>query len=60
MQIDAIRGINVQNNERLEFYHGEDLFRLTPSDPRGCTYKWDLAVRHIQSIGSTEDRSSAQ
>jgi 1-acyl-sn-glycerol-3-phosphate acyltransferase len=57
MPISDIRGINVQNNERLEFYHGEDLYRLTPSDPRSCTYKWDLAVRHIQSMIRPESQT---
>jgi 1-acyl-sn-glycerol-3-phosphate acyltransferase len=50
LPINEIRGMNVQNNERLEFYSGEDLFRFTPSDPRACTYKWDLAVHQIKSI----------
>ena len=42
--IDDIRGANVQNNEHWEFYCGSDLFRITTEDPRGCTYKWNLAV----------------
>ncbi|TVQ25005.1 MAG: 1-acyl-sn-glycerol-3-phosphate acyltransferase [Spirochaetaceae bacterium] len=49
--IAEIRGINVQNKERLEFYSGEDLFSVSLPDPRGCTYKWDLAVRHLQRNG---------
>ena len=45
--VQGIRGANVQNNEHWEFYSGADLFRVTIRDPRGCTYKWDLAVRLI-------------
>lgn len=51
--IGSIAGINVQNNERLEFYANENLYRLTILDPRGCTYKWDLAVRKIQELAAS-------
>jgi hypothetical protein len=54
MAIRRIRGVNVQNNERLEFYHEDDLFRLTPADPRANMYKWDLALNQIQSIRNTD------
>jgi len=46
--IRSIRGANVQNNEHWEFYSGPHLYRVSTRSPRGCTYKWDLAVRHIQ------------
>jgi DNA-directed RNA polymerase subunit RPC12/RpoP len=45
--VRGIRGENVQNNEHWEFYSAADLFRVTIQDPRGCTYKWDLAVKLI-------------
>lgn len=51
--IDRIVGINVQNNERLEFYAHDDLYRFTVLDPRGCTYKWDLAVRFMQALAAS-------
>jgi 1-acyl-sn-glycerol-3-phosphate acyltransferase len=51
--IKEVIGINVQNNERLEFYAGDDLYRLTILDPRGCTYKWDLAVRFMQELAAS-------
>ena len=51
--IAAIVGINVQNNERLEFYANENLYRVTILDPRGCTYKWDLAVRTMQELAAS-------
>ena len=47
--IHSIEGINVQNNEHLEFYLYNNLYRITTVSPRGNTYKWDLAVRHIQT-----------
>lgn len=47
-EIASILGINVQNNERLEFYHRDSLFRITILDPRGCTYKWDRAIQFMQ------------
>ncbi|MFO8043757.1 MAG: lysophospholipid acyltransferase family protein [Alkalispirochaeta sp.] len=43
-----IEGMNVQNNEHLEFYCYNSLYRVTTVDPRGNTYKWDVAVRHLQ------------
>jgi len=51
--LDAIAGINVQNRERLEFYVHDDLFKITILDPRGCTYKWDLAVRRLQDLATS-------
>ncbi|MCG8479124.1 MAG: hypothetical protein MI724_08525, partial [Spirochaetales bacterium] len=47
--VHDIEGINVQNNEHLEFYLYNNLYRITTVSPRGNTYKWDLAVRHIQN-----------
>ena len=51
--IRQIAGINVQNQERLEFYVEDNLYRLTVPDPRGCTYKWDLAVRFMQRLAAS-------
>ncbi len=50
----GIRGANVQNNERWEFYSGADLYKITIRNPRGCTYKWDLAIR---LMGAAEDKN---
>ncbi len=47
-----IEGINIQNNEKLEFYVADDLFRLTTVDPRGNTYKWLKAVEFLQEDSS--------
>jgi len=49
----SIVGINVQNNERLEFYVNDNLFKITILNPRGCSYKWDLAVRHMQQLATS-------
>lgn len=46
--VAEIEGMNVQNNEHLEFYCYNSLYRVTTVDPRGNTYKWDVAVRHLQ------------
>ena len=51
--ISEIVGTNVQNQERLEFYARESLFRLTVLNPRGCTYKWDLAIRYMQELAAS-------
>lgn len=52
--LNAIEGINVQNNEHLEFYSGNSLYRLSTEDPRGNTYKWNFAVQYLQGRDPTE------
>jgi 1-acyl-sn-glycerol-3-phosphate acyltransferase len=44
-----VEGMNIQNNERMEFYFRDDLYKVTLEDPRGCTYKWDLAIKYLQN-----------
>lgn len=61
--VGDIEGMNVQNNEHLEFYVADSLFRITTIDPRGNTMKWDHATRRLKTLlatsaGST-DRPSA-
>ncbi|MFP4113128.1 MAG: lysophospholipid acyltransferase family protein [Spirochaetota bacterium] len=51
--IAEIEGSNVQNGERLEFYFRDSLYRVTILDPRGCTYKWDLAVRMMRELAAS-------
>ncbi len=46
--VRSVEGINVQNNEHLEFYVADTLYRVSSVNPRGNTYKWDLAVRYLQ------------
>lgn len=47
--VPEITGVNVQNNEHLEFYVNDTLYRVSPVNPRGNTYKWDVAIRHLQA-----------
>jgi 1-acyl-sn-glycerol-3-phosphate acyltransferase len=49
---EEIEGMNVQNNEHLEFYCCNSLYRVTTVDPRGNTYKWDVALRHVRQHAS--------
>lgn len=53
--VNDIEGMNVQNNEHLEFYLYNTLYRISTVDPRGNTYKWDLATRYLQGL-ATEGR----
>ena len=46
--IHLIEGINIQNGEPLEFYFQGDMYRVLIPSPRGNTYKWLLAVEHLQ------------
>ncbi len=45
--IPEIEGINVQNNENLEFYHHDSLFRIRNLRRRGNSYKYFAAIRHL-------------
>lgn len=47
--IAEIEGMNIQNNERMEFYYRDELYKVTLADPRGCTYKWDVATKYLQN-----------
>ncbi len=48
--IRKIAGINVQNNEALEFYYGDVLFRLDFFRRRVSSYKWMLSVNFLQNL----------
>lgn len=52
----ALEGINVQNNEHLEFYVSNSLYRLTTVSPRGNTFKWYYAIQVLQG-GNHADTS---
>ena len=45
----GLQGMNVQNQEKLEFYHERVLYRLDFSDPRASSYKWTRAVASLLS-----------
>jgi 1-acyl-sn-glycerol-3-phosphate acyltransferase len=45
--IPEIEGINVQNNENLEFYHRDSLYRIRNLSRRGNSYKYFAAIRHL-------------
>ena len=47
--IDQIDGMNVQNNEHLEFYCFDNLYRFSTVDPRGNTFKWNNAILHLRN-----------
>jgi 1-acyl-sn-glycerol-3-phosphate acyltransferase len=57
LPVAEVTGINVQNRERLEFYVDNTLYKITPVDPRTCTYKWNMAVRRIQELADAFGRS---
>jgi 1-acyl-sn-glycerol-3-phosphate acyltransferase len=49
-RIADIEGINVQNSEFLEFYYAGSLYQLKILARGGNSYKWNLAVRHLQGL----------
>jgi 1-acyl-sn-glycerol-3-phosphate acyltransferase len=58
--ISAVEGTNIQNGEPLEFYFQGDLYRVTIPSPRGNTYKWLLAVEHLQGRAVLETTDASQ
>ena len=54
--ISEVHGMNVQNREKLEFYHKRVLYRLDFLSPRASGYKWSKAVE-ILSACEPEARS---
>jgi len=48
--IDEITGLNVQNEEKLEFYHKDNLFRFDSKDRRVSIYKWYCCLKLLQEM----------
>lgn len=48
--LDQVAGMNVQNNERLEFYSGGTLFRFHFASRRVSSYKWVSACSALREI----------
>ena len=42
-----IRGMNVQNREKLEFYYDNDLYRLDFRNPRASPYAWTKTTEFL-------------
>lgn len=51
--LHQIEGMNVQNNEHLEFYVNMTLYRVSPASPRRNTYKWNHAVHFLNGLRET-------
>jgi len=49
-----IEGMNVQNQEKLEFYHMGRLYRLDFSDPRASSYLWECMTMVLARIAPQE------
>ncbi len=45
--LSDLDGLNVQQNERMEFYSGGLLYRFSFTDHRLSMYKWFLAMRYL-------------
>lgn len=52
--LDQIAGMNVQNNERLEFYFGGTLFRFHFASRHVSSYKWVSACAALCGITSSK------
>jgi 1-acyl-sn-glycerol-3-phosphate acyltransferase len=58
--VRLIEGANIQNGEPLEFYFQGDMYRVRIPSPRGNTYKWLLAVEHLQGKAVLETTDASQ
>jgi 1-acyl-sn-glycerol-3-phosphate acyltransferase len=47
--LDRVKGVNVQNGEKLELYMDNVLYRLDFRSPRASSYQWAKAVELLQS-----------
>lgn len=47
-----IRGMNVQNREKLEFYYDNGLYRLDFRNPRASPYAWTKTTEFLAGPGS--------
>ena len=59
-KIEDIRGINVQDNEKLEFYTGETLYRFSALSRRTSALKWLKAVDMLQKSEDPQMTESPQ
>ena len=50
--VAEIKGMNIQNREKLEFSHAGSLFRLDFRRLRASPYLWMKAVEFLQEAGS--------
>ncbi|HEY9594627.1 MAG TPA: lysophospholipid acyltransferase family protein, partial [Spirochaetia bacterium] len=50
LPLRELRGMNVQNREKLEFYWDGALYRLDFANPRASPYKWTTAVGMLTEL----------
>lgn len=53
-----LHGINIQFNDRFEFYHDKTLYRFTFTTPYISAYKWVQAIRILQEDGQRKMKVS--
>lgn len=49
-QLELIRGVNVQYNDKFEFYYKDDLYRFCFKNPSVSAYKWYKTIKLTQDI----------
>ncbi len=55
--LQEIRGANIQNNEKLEFYYRDELYRFDGRKNRISVYKWFLVMTRLQVRNSISGSS---
>lgn len=51
--IDQITGVNVQNNNKFEFYYNSNLYRFKFTTQHKSIYKYELAFQLVEKIKNT-------
>lgn len=47
---DEMEGLNIQFHHKLDFYHGDKLFRIVFYQPRTSAYKWLKVIKTKQAL----------
>ncbi len=58
--IDEIKGVNVQNKEKMEFYCNEHLYSFHFTDPSVSGFKWLASLNMLRGIDALKADSSVE
>lgn len=53
--LEKMEGVNMHNNEKLEFYYQDTLFRFDSEDSRKSLYKWYCFITTLQKLKETDN-----
>jgi hypothetical protein len=51
--LNKIEGLNMHNEEKLEFYYDDTLFRFDSEYERVSLYKWYIFIQAVKSLNKS-------